>query len=77
MYSCDTIFYFFLYFIRVMNEANHYTTEMLMRICLEIVELTESYKSNPTSDIQERIKLKEQLLKELTEFFKSIPPGHK
>ena len=60
-----------------MNEPNHYTKEMLMKICIEIVELTESYKSDPTSDIQERIKLKEQLLKELTEFFKSIPPDRK
>jgi hypothetical protein len=60
-----------------MNEPNDYTNEMLMKICIEIVELTESYKSDPTSDIQERIKLKEQLLKELTEFIKSIPPGRK
>jgi hypothetical protein len=60
-----------------MNEPNHYTKEMLMKICIEIVELTESYKSDPTSDIQERIKLKEQLLQELTEFFKSIPPERK
>jgi hypothetical protein len=57
-----------------MNEPNDYAKELLMKICIEIVELTESYKSNPNSDIQERIKLKEQLLKELTEFFKSIPP---
>jgi len=60
-----------------MNEPNHYTKEMLMKICIEIVELTESYKGDPTSDIQERIKLKEQLLQELTEFFKSIPPERK
>jgi hypothetical protein len=60
-----------------MNEPNDYTNEMLMKICIEIVELTESYKSDPTSDIQERIKLKEQLLKELTVFIKSIPPGRK
>jgi hypothetical protein len=58
-----------------MNEPNDYARELLMKICLEIVELTESYKANPSSEIQERIKLKEQLLKELTEFFKSMPPG--
>ena len=44
-----------------------------MKLCVELIELTESYKTNPGPEILERIRLKEQLLKELTEFLKSTP----
>jgi len=38
-----------------------------IKLCIEIVELAESYKNNPTPDLLERIKLKDQLLNELRE----------
>ena len=56
-----------------MQEPKHSAEELMMKLCVELIELSESYKSNPTPDILERIKLKEQLLKELTEFLKSMP----
>ena len=56
-----------------MNEPKHSSRELMMKLCIELIELAESYKSNPSPDILERIKLKEQLLKELTEFLKSMP----
>jgi len=56
-----------------MYEPKHSVEELMMKLCVELIELTESYKSNPGPDILERIKLKEQLLKELTEFLKSMP----
>jgi hypothetical protein len=56
-----------------MEEPKHSVEELMLKSCVEIIELAESYKSNPSPDILERIRLKEQLLKELTELLKSIP----
>jgi len=56
-----------------MYEPKHSVEELMMKLCVELIELAESYKTNPGPDILERIRLKEQLLKELTEFLKSIP----
>ena len=56
-----------------MHEPKHSADELMMKLCVELIELAESYKVNPTPDLMERIKLKEQLLKELAEFVKSIP----
>jgi hypothetical protein len=58
-----------------MHEPKHSAQELMLKLCVELIELAESYKSDPTPDILERIKIKEQLLKELTEFLKSIPHG--
>ena len=55
-----------------MPEPQHSAGELLIKLSIELTELIESYKSTPTPDILERIKLKEQLLNELREFFKSI-----
>ena len=57
-----------------MYESKHASEELMMKLCIELMELAESYKNNPNADTMERIKLKEQLLKELTEFLKSM--GH-
>ncbi len=57
-----------------MYESKHASEELMMKLCIELIELAESYKNNPNADTMERIKLKEQLLKELTEFLKSM--GH-
>ena len=57
-----------------MYESKHASEELMMKLCIELIELAESYKNNPNADTVERIKLKEQLLKELTEFLKSM--GH-
>ena len=57
-----------------MYESKHASEELMMKLCIELIELAESYKNNPDPDLMERIKLKEQLLKELTEFLKSM--GH-
>ena len=57
-----------------MYESEHASEELMMKLCIELIELAESYKNNPNADTMERIKLKEQLLKELTEFLKST--GH-
>lgn len=57
-----------------MYESEHASEELMMKLCIELIELAESYKNNPNADTMERIKLKEQLLKELTEFLKSM--GH-
>ena len=56
-----------------MYEPKHSVEELMMKLCVELIELAESYKSDPSPDILERIRLKEQLLKELTEFLKSMP----
>ena len=56
-----------------MYEPKHSVEELMMKLCVELIELAESYKTNPGPDILERIRLKEQLLKELTEFLKSMP----
>jgi len=56
-----------------MQEPKHSVEELMMKLCIELIELSESYKGNPTADLLERIKLKEQLLKELMEFLKSMP----
>ena len=56
-----------------MHEPKNSTEELLIKLCVELTELAESYKSSPTADLLERIKLKEQLIKELMEFRKSIP----
>jgi len=56
-----------------MHEPKHSPNELMMKLCVELIELAESYKVSPTPDLMERIKLKEQLLKELAEFVKSIP----
>ena len=56
-----------------MYESKHASEELMMKLCIELMELAESYKNNPNADTMERIKLKEQLLKELTEFLKSMP----
>ena len=56
-----------------MNEPEHSAEELMMKLCVEVIELSELYKRDPTPDILERIKLKEQLLKELTEFLKLKP----
>jgi len=56
-----------------MYEHKQSVEELMMKLCVELIELAESYKSDPSSDILERIRLKEQLLKELTEFLKSMP----
>ena len=53
-----------------MDEPKHSVEELMMKLCVELIELAESYKTNPGPDILERIRLKEQLLKELTEFLK-------
>ena len=55
-----------------MYESEHASEELMMKLCIELMELAESYKNNPNADTMERIKLKEQLLKELTEFLKSM-----
>ena len=57
-----------------MYESEHASEELMMKLCIELIELAESYKNNPNADTMERIKLKEQLLKELTEFLESM--GH-
>ena len=56
-----------------MYEPKYSVEELMMKLCVELIELAESYKSDPSPDILERIRLKEQLLKELTEFLKSMP----
>jgi len=56
-----------------MNEPKRSAEDLMMKLCIELAELAESYKREPNPDILERIKLKEQLLKELTEFLRSIP----
>jgi len=56
-----------------MYEPKHSVEELMMKLCVELIELAESYKTNPGPNILERIRLKEQLLKELTEFLKSMP----
>jgi hypothetical protein len=56
-----------------MDDPHNPTEELMMKLCIELIELAESYKSDPTPDILERIKLKEQLINALTEFSKSIP----
>jgi len=56
-----------------MYESKHASEELMMKLCIELIELEESYKSNLTPDMLERIKLKEQLLRELTQFLKSMP----
>jgi len=56
-----------------MNEPKRSAEDLMMKLCIELAELAESYKREPNPDILERIKLKEQLLKELTEFLKSMP----
>jgi hypothetical protein len=57
-----------------MHGPKHTPDELLIKLCVELTELVESHKNKPTPDLLERIKLKEQLLRELTEFLKSIPP---
>ena len=57
-----------------MNEPKRSAEELVMKLCIELAELAESYKKDPDPEILERIRLKEQLLKELTEFLKSM--GH-
>ncbi len=56
-----------------MQEPKHSVEELMMKLCVELIELVESYKIDPTPDMLERIKLKEQELKELSEFLKSMP----
>jgi len=56
-----------------MQEPKHSPEDLLIKLSIEIIELAESYRIEPTPDLLERIKLKEQLLNELTEFLKSIP----
>jgi len=56
-----------------MYEPKHSVEELMMKLCVELIELAESYKTNPGPDILERIRLKEQFLKQLTEFLKSMP----
>jgi len=56
-----------------MYEPKHSAKDLALKLCIAIIELTESYKTNPSPDIMERIQLKEQLLKELTELLKSMP----
>jgi hypothetical protein len=50
-----------------MDEPERTSEDWSIKLCIEIVELAESYKSHPTPDLLERIKLKEQLLNELRE----------
>jgi len=50
-----------------MDEPKRNFEDLSIKLCIEIVELAESYKSNPTPDLSERIRLKEQLLNELRE----------
>jgi hypothetical protein len=54
-----------------MPEPKRAAEELTVKLSIELTELVESYKSQPTPDILERIKLKEQLLIELREFLKS------
>lgn len=56
-----------------MDEPKRTSEELSIKLCIEIVELAELYKSNPTPDLLERIQLKEQLLNELRELLKSMP----
>ena len=59
--------------MRAMNEPKRSAEELVMKLCIELAELAESYKKDPDPEILERIRLKEQLLKELIEFSRSIP----
>ena len=59
-----------------MNEPKRSAEELMMKLCIELAELAESYKTAPNPDILERIKLKEQLLKELAEYLRSMPHEH-
>ena len=56
-----------------MYEPKHAAEELTVKLCIELTELAESYKREPTPETLERIKLKEQLLKELRELLKSMP----
>jgi hypothetical protein len=65
-----------------MYEPKHAAEELTVKLCIELTELAESYKRDPSLDILERIKLKEQLLNELREFLNqylmsvdALPPG--
>jgi hypothetical protein len=58
-----------------MPEPKRAAEELTVKLSIELTELVESYKSQPTPDILERIKLKEQLLVELREFLKSTKTG--
>jgi hypothetical protein len=58
-----------------MPEPKRAAEELTVKLSIELTELVESYKSQPTPDILERIKLKEQLLIELREFLKSTKTG--
>lgn len=51
-----------------MDEPERTSEDWSIKLCIEIVELAESYKNNPTPDLLERINLKEQLLNELRKF---------
>jgi hypothetical protein len=51
-----------------MYEPKHAAEELTVKLCIELTELAESYKRDPSLDILERIKLKEQLLNELRSF---------
>ena len=59
-----------------MYEPKHAAEELTVKLSIELTELAESYKREPTPEILERIKLKEQLLRELRELLKSMPREH-
>jgi hypothetical protein len=59
--------------MRAMNEPKRSAEELVMKLCIELGRVSRIIQEGPDPDILERIRLKEQLLKELMEFSRSIP----
>jgi hypothetical protein len=51
------------------SDPNHLNQELAVKISIELTTLIELYERTNSPDLLERIKLKEQLLKELKDFF--------
>ena len=54
------------------ENPKHAAEELSVKLAIELKELIEAYRVKPSPDIQERIDLKEQLLKELRDFITRI-----
>ena len=50
------------------SDPNHLNQELAVKISIELTTLIELYEKTNNPDLLERIKLKEQLLKELKDF---------